>query len=78
MIDNKKTYELVIEKNVPVPPKKKINTRWSIAENMEIGDSVLVATQMDSLSLHNYCRRKGFRSTSRKVEGGYRVWRIEW
>jgi hypothetical protein len=70
-----KTYEVIVEKNVPVPPKKP--SKWSGTEDMEIGDSVLVPSHVDSISLQSYCRRKGVRCTSRKVEGGYRVWRIE-
>lgn len=77
MIENKKTYEVVIEKNVPVPPKKVKSSRWFGAENMEIGDSILVPSIGDSQCLYNYCKRYGVRCTSRKVEGGYRVWRIE-
>lgn len=75
MIDNKKTYEVIIEKNVPVPPKK--TTKWSGAEDMEIGDSILVPSIGDSRCLYQYCRRKGVRTTVRQVEGGYRVWRIK-
>lgn len=70
-----KTYEVVIEKNVPVPPKK--TSRWSVTEDMEIGDSILVPSKGDAMNLYNYTKRNGIQCTTRQVEGGYRVWRIE-
>lgn len=64
-----------IDKGIPMPEG------WSKFGNtireMEVGDSVLLTDQRDVSNLQSSAKRIGLRMTSRKVEGGWRVWRIK-
>lgn len=66
-----------IEKDVPLKPKK----RYRFSE-MQVGDSMFFETlaEVESASSAAYSFAKthgnGFRVTRRKVEGGYRLWRV--
>lgn len=68
-----------IEKNESLPEAKA--QRYPF-EQMEVGDSVLVADLPKAESIQNaaYAWGKkngtGFKMTRRKVDNGYRVWRI--
>lgn len=68
-----------IEKGVPIPAFK--SAGWGkfgkTVHEMEVGDSVLVTGQNDVCNLQTQGRRLGLRMSSRKVEGGWRVWRIK-
>lgn len=68
-------FDLTIEKDVPLPPFG--NFQWEqIIRKMKLGDSFLVATR----SAANTAQHAGVRLkrplTSRKVAGGWRLWRI--
>jgi hypothetical protein len=68
---------LDIQKDVPLNPLK----RYRFAE-MAIGDSMFFDTlqEVESAASAAYSFAKthgnGFRVTRRKVEGGYRLWRV--
>lgn len=70
-----------IDKGVPIP--KAGNRRRFRFERMAIGDSLFCETleKMESAasSARGYAKRNNpeFKLTSRKVEGGYRLWRIK-
>jgi hypothetical protein len=69
---------MIIEKNIPIPGARSQNTIWPFRQ-MEVGDSVLVPEERADNARVIASRVKktdGFRFTSRKVEGGTRIWRI--
>ena len=45
-------------------------------DDMRIGDSFMVSTQSAAKSACTAAFARGLRASRRKVEGGYRVWRI--
>ena len=66
-----------IEKNIPMPKDK---ARWvEIANQMEVGDSVLVKNTAEALSLRLAVqrRKKGKVVTAKQDCGNIRVWRKE-
>ena len=77
---------LKIEKNVPIPVKRKPKTLypWS---GMALGDSFIVEDDKSDPTLQSaigslgkqWAKTRSLRRkyTTRKVEGGIRVWRIE-
>lgn len=69
---------LTIEKNIPIPePRTNGRTGWAaVAGKMEVGDSVLCNNEKDRGSLYNALVYRRFRVASRKLDNGYRVWRI--
>lgn len=73
-----------IDKGIPIPRRKRggRGPRRPIYpwDSMEIGDSFLAEglTQIHMTAVCAYAARKfGARFTTRKVEGGVRIWRIE-
>tara|TARA_B100001057_G_scaffold477865_1_gene547647 strand:+ start:1479 stop:1694 length:216 start_codon:yes stop_codon:yes gene_type:complete len=62
----------IIESNVPLP-KGGVAT---IAEHMEVGDSVRVDTRTKANFIAAELRKLKRKGTSRKVKDGYRIWRI--
>lgn len=71
-------FTYVIEKGIPIPPRggfKRTGLMDKI-QTMEVGDSILVEEKRRA----NACTaadRLGFKVTTRKEEGGVRMWRIE-
>jgi len=63
----------LIEQDVPVP---KGNTA-EVAEEMEVGDSVLFESRPKANFLQAELRKIGLMGKSRKVKNGYRVWRTK-
>ncbi len=66
---------MIIEKNIPIPPKKHGKERTSPVWNMEIGDSYFT----DGRNKNEYARvanANGWKFTVRKEGDGYRVWRV--
>jgi hypothetical protein len=67
-----------IEKGIEMPRSKKEKTKYPFS-TMVIGDSVLF--EVDTFQCPpvkvamNYARRNGKKFSSRKVEGGIRIWR---
>jgi TusA-related sulfurtransferase len=67
-----------IEKDVPIPARRKLNGLVELLRQMKIGDSVFVKTD-DSATMRNTARYAlGKGATTTRAEGkGYRVWRIK-
>lgn len=67
-----------IDKGIPMPEQR---SGWGKFGNtireMEVGDSVLVTEQRDVANLMSSGKRIGLGMSSRKVENGWRVWRIK-
>jgi len=67
-----------IESNVPMPSKYRSKFPF---EEMKVGDSFLVESERQRVSAKNaagfYAAKHGGKFVSRKVEGGYRIWRTE-
>lgn len=68
---------MVIEKGVPIPQKN--GPRSAVGrtvEQMEVNDSVLVDTVGKAQNLLKAGKVRGRKMTFRKVDGGWRIWRI--
>jgi len=89
----RKEGTMQIEKNIPVPSKGRwgqLATFKLIAEQMEIGDSVLFENRTEASKLYQAIRNLGslgtlmytkdnppYDATTRKEKNGIRVWRIK-
>lgn len=67
----------MIEKGIPIPPQPKHKggkprAEWNF---MDVGDSVLVLSVSRASNYLTAFRKLGRKGTTRKVEGGWRVWR---
>ena len=69
--------ELRIEKNIPLPPKQKRQSKYDFVIHMEQGDSVFAPTPHIASAIVAKLRTVGYKGATRKVEGGIRVWRIQ-
>jgi len=69
--------DLSIEKNIPIPARKGWGKFHDTIHSMEIGDSVLLTEQRDVANFMSVGKRVGLKMSSRKVDGGWRVWRIQ-
>lgn len=65
-----------IEENIPIP-KNIHGEKIVLLKHMKIGDSIFVPTCMEANTIRNTLRRLKYKGLSRKVENGYRVWRIK-
>lgn len=77
---NDKPSLIIIEKNVPIPPKH--SGRGSIyrdtAQQMEVGDSVLFDNDRKVEALRAAITHFGFQAVKRKTfDGKWRVWKTE-
>lgn len=75
----------MIEKNIPIPPKKSTaNTKYDFV-NMEPGDSVLITEDVENAHaaarVHAYkSRKRGIHKTftaRTQPDGSVRIWRLE-
>ena len=67
---------MVIDKNIPISKRCGPRTELGrLAREMEVGDSVLCATERERDSLRWTLHDLGRVYASRKVDGGWRVWR---
>jgi hypothetical protein len=74
-----------IDKKVPLPPSKRIRKENYPFREMNVGDSFFLPLdgipvselQTRLANAWRHCREEGKRFTSRRVEGGVRVWRID-
>tara|TARA_R100001594_G_scaffold12600_1_gene27880 strand:+ start:573 stop:836 length:264 start_codon:yes stop_codon:yes gene_type:complete len=75
--DNKKVYEVIIEKDVPVPTR--YWSKWSkIIDDMEIGDSIVLPDRRTSSLFCQHGYRRGMKFTVRKQDdNNLRIWRKE-
>ena len=65
-----------IEKNIPLPKRR---NKWAdLAREMEVGDSVLLKSTAEALSLGLAVKRikKGKVTTSKQDCGNIRTWRV--
>ena len=70
--------EFKIEKGVPCPKRNRTHGKWQkLAAMMKKGDSVVLPTGTQKSGLFSAIRRAGGQACSRRVENGYRVWRIK-
>ena len=66
----------MIEKGIPIPPQGRCGCqRKHAVHSMEVGDSILFSVEKKAKSAHGLLSRVGKKTTVRKVEGGWRVWR---
>lgn len=68
----------MIEKAIPIPPSKPARSEMGrLAKQMQAGESVVVDTPSQRDTLRSLIYRVGGKVVTRKVQGGYRVWRTE-
>lgn len=67
-----------IERGIPLPPASKAR-KYSFDE-MEVGDSVFFEDVSLRRKFYNAAKamgkRHGYKFSSRKVDGGFRIWRV--
>ena len=63
-----------IEKNVPVPEGGR--SKIQIINDMDVGDSILCQQYNEAMSLRDALRYRNMKYATRKMEDGYRVWRL--
>lgn len=66
--------KMKIEKDIPMPVRNK--TR-ELASKMEVNDSVLFKTRSQGCYLIVNLKKLGFHGRCRKVDDGFRVWRVK-
>lgn len=65
-----------IESDIPIPQACPARTRVSkLVRAMKVGDSILVSEEGELSSARKTLVRLGGKPVTRKVEGGWRVWR---
>jgi len=70
---------ITIDTNVPIPTTKKSGQFMHLLREMKVGDSILVpdrTTAQVSSPIAIVSRERSSKFTSRKAEGGCRIWRI--
>jgi hypothetical protein len=72
----RRSWRVVIEKDVPMPPAQPGRTEAArVSAQMVAGDSVLCPTEPEARALQHALYRVQGKPKLRKVEGGWRVWR---
>ena len=67
-----------IIKGKPMPEKRFRVSKYSVVEQMEVGDCVIIDSYKGVSAINHRLRRSGKRSASRELpEGGIGVWRTE-
>jgi hypothetical protein len=66
-----------IEKNIPISKHGKTGKWSSIGKQMEIGDSVLVNSRKEAMSISMALKKTGYKGVTRNVDNGVRVWKVE-
>ena len=66
-----------IEKNIPISAHGKSGVWSRLATKMEIGDSILVKTKAQAMGLRTALNRFGYKTITRTVDEGIRVWKME-
>jgi hypothetical protein len=74
--------ELKIEQNVPIPAINKATGRTMseetrLALKMKPGDSIFCPTGRIYMRIVSAMRNRKLAYATRKVDGGYRVWRVD-
>lgn len=72
---------IIIEKNIQLPEKKFGRGRESVyqatVERMEVGDSCAFLEEKHAMGLAKRLRDTGRKGSVRKINGVFRVWRVE-
>ena len=69
---------LKIEKGIPIPRRYgRVGDLRATIERMKIMDSILLDSESICCCALMAAKRSGMRCTSRKVENGWRVWRVK-
>ena len=68
-----------IEKEIPIPPAfSRGRSKWDeVSNQLEVGDSILFATERECLSAGNSLKYRGFKIATRRVNDGYRIWCVD-
>jgi hypothetical protein len=72
-----------IDKKIPIPNdhEKYHKGTQALLEKMEVGDSIFLGTRNEIASIRAqascYGAKVGRKFTSRKMDGGWRIWRVE-
>lgn len=69
---------LKIDKNVPVPPMKgkPRTTVGKLVRDMQTGDSIPCESEQEKEAVRSCMVHVGYKYATRKVDGGWRVWRV--
>jgi len=68
-----------IEKGISIPKAfRGRENKWDkLANKLEVGDSLFFAVEREFHNARNMLARNGVKITTRKVEGGFRIWCVE-
>jgi hypothetical protein len=61
-----------VEKNVPLPNR----SRFAFMLEMKEGDSFVVSDAHEKTGATNFARRYNITITTRKIDDGFRIWRV--
>jgi len=72
---------VVIEKNIPLPPKKTRSMKGnfhSLLKSMSVGDSFAVKKDYEANRAQSLAKYYGYKLTQRKLDdGSFRLWLID-
>jgi hypothetical protein len=69
---------LEIETNVPIPSIASARSvAGKLVERMLVGNSVLCGSEEEKEAVRACGNHRGYKMCTRKVDGGWRVWRVE-
>lgn len=72
------TKRIKVEKGIPIPALNPNQIIWKPAlEKLESMDSFVVGTKAEAMSALRAARKIGLHVTSRKINEGIRIWRVE-
>jgi len=71
--------EIIKGRSIPPRKTKPRQTRYDIAEQMEVGDCIVTTTYKEVCVLRHRLIRAGKKGTTRKLDGeeGFGIWRTE-
>ena len=65
-----------IEKGIPLARQLPRSEGARLVSGMEPGDSMLTDSESTARNMTTMGRKRGWKMAQRKVEGGWRVWRL--
>ena len=68
-----------IEKGISIPKAfRGRKGKWDkLADQLEVGDSIFFTTEREFNNARNMLANRGIKITTRRIEGGFRIWRVE-